>query len=151
MDANDNLGLIFTDALAEVIGTVTGVYLHNEPSEADACFDEITGVMRLCGKKGGVLFISANEPDIRVLCSLMTGLQEEEATKSDIEDALCEFVNMTAGSAKLRLSDPDYAFTLSSPFVIRGKDITITTKNKTPVLSGVLGNGEISVKLKFVG
>jgi len=150
MNAIDNLDVIFPDALAEAIATVTGIHLQCSPSEEDTGFEEITGVMSLSSKKGGILFVSAKESDIRVLCSCMIGVPEEEVTIGDIEDALCEFVNMTAGSAKIRLSDPDFVFTLSSPFIIRGKDISIATKSKTRVISRVLENGEISVKLKFV-
>jgi len=146
----DDLSVIFSDALAEVVATVTGVDLQCVLSEEDDGFEEITGVMSLCSKKGGILFISAKEPDIRVLCSYMIGVPQEKVTGGDIEDALCEFVNMTAGSAKLRLSDPDYMITLSSPFVIKGKDVTIATKTKTHVISRTLRNEEISLKLKFI-
>ena len=143
MEATLNLGLIFSEALAEVIATVTSIYLQCELSDEDTGFEDITGVMSLCSKKGGILFISAKESDIRVLCSCMTGIPEVEVTNEDIEDALCEFVNMTAGSTKLRLSDPDYMFSLSSPFVIKGKDITIATKSKTHVISSVRKRGNI--------
>jgi len=150
VDDYDSLGVIFSEALAEVLASVTSVYLQCVSEEEDSGFEEITGVMALCSKKSGILFVSAKEQDIRALCSFMIGVPKEEVTKEDIEDALCEFVNMTAGSAKIRLSDPDYIFTLTSPFVIHGKDITIATKHRTHVISRVLGNGEISVKLKFV-
>jgi len=150
VDTIDNLGVIFSETLAEVIATVTSIYLHSVPSEEDAGFEEITGVMSLCSKKSGILFISAKEPDIRVLCSRMIGVPETDVTKEDIEDTLCEFVNMTAGNAKIRLSDPDYMFTLSPPFILEGKDMNIVTKSKTHVISIALGNGEISVKLKFI-
>ena len=146
----DDLSVIFSDALAEVIATVTGVDLQCLTSEEDGGFEEITGVMSLCSKKGGILFITTKEQDIRVLCSRMIGVPQEKVTREDIEDAICEFVNMTAGSAKLRLSDRDYMITLSSPFVIKGKDITVATKTKTHVISKHLGNGEISVILKLI-
>ena len=150
MDAEETLGVVFSDALAEVIATVTSVYLQCAPSDDDAGLDDITGVMSLSSKKGGILFITANEADIRELCSCMTGAAVEELTEKDVEDTLCEFVNMTAGNAKLRLSDPDYMFTLSTPFVIKGKDMSIAAKSRTTVISRAFGNGEISLKLKFV-
>ncbi|MCL2514275.1 MAG: chemotaxis protein CheX [Oscillospiraceae bacterium] len=150
MDFIDSLGVIFSDALAEIIATATGVYIDCIPPEIDSGFEELTGVMGLCGKKGGILFISAKKPDIRTLCSCMIGAPESEVTEADIEDALCEFVNMTAGNAKLRISNPDYMFNLSSPFIIRSKDISIAAKNRTRVISKLLGNGDISVKLTFV-
>jgi len=145
-----DLGAIFSEALAEAVSTVTGVYLDCGPPEDDTCFEELTGVMSLRGSKGGVLFISANEPCIWMLCSGMTGVPENELSIKDIEDALCEFVNMTAGSAKLRLSDPDYMFALSTPFIIRGKDVTIATKSSSQAISRVLRNGGIFLKLIFV-
>ena len=151
----DSLGVIFSDALAEVIATVTSVYLRCEPPEKNpdepSGSEEITGMMSLRGNKGGLLFISAKESDMRVLCSYMTGVPESEVTKDDAEDALREFVNMTAGSAKLRISDPDYMFSLSLPVIIKGKEDMVTAaKSKNHTVSRVLGNGEISVRLKFI-
>ena len=151
MSAPDNLGDIFSDALAEAVATVAGVCLERVPIKDDEGLGELTGAMSLCGKKGGILFVSANESAVRFLCSCMTGVAEDEVSRSDVEDALCEFVNMTAGSAKLRISEPDYYFNLSTPFVIRGKDITIMTKNKAKVITRVLGNGELKLWLRFVG
>jgi len=57
---------------------------------------------------------------------------------------------MTAGSAKLRLSDPDYMFSLLQPFVIRGNDVSIVTKKITRVESGTLTDGKISIRFKVV-
>jgi len=150
VNAIENLGVIFTDALAEVIGTVTSVHLQSAQVDEDAGFEELTGVMSLYSKKGGTLFITAKEPAIRFLCSSMTGIPEEEVTGDDIEDTLCEFVNMTAGNAKLRISDPDYIFTLSLPFIVKGKDVTIDSKRKSHMISRILKNEEVSLKIKFV-
>jgi len=150
MDVIEDIGAVFTDALAETVATATGVYIGCIPDKTDAGFFELTGAMSLCSKKGGILFISAKKSDIRALCSRMIGVPETEVIESDIEDALCEFVNMTAGNAKLRLSNPDYMFNLSSPFIIKGKDISIVTKRKTRVISRVLGNGTATVKLTFI-
>ena len=146
----DELGVIFADALAEVVGTMTGAQLVCLPQEDDAGLFDISGAMFLRGETGGMLFISANEPDIRILCSGMIGVAKEEATQQDIEDALCEFVNMTAGNVKLRLSDPEHAFTLSSPFIIRGRDVSVAVKNKKHAVTRIAGDGEVYLKLKFV-
>ena len=151
MNTIDNLGNVFSNALKEAIATTTSIHLDHVSSETgDARFYELTGGMSLCSKRGGMLFITATESDMRVLCSYMTGIAAEEVTKEDAEDTLCEFVNMTAGSAKLRLSDPDYMFNLSTSFIIKGKDIAVAAKRKTNVISIILGNGELSVKLLFI-
>ena len=110
----------------------------------------MVGVMSLNGEKSIIFFISAKEADMRILCSYMTGIPQTELTKNDTEDALCELVNMTAGSTKLRLGGSDYVYSFSVPFVMKGQSMSIVAKNKTRVVSKVLGNGEISLKLKIV-
>jgi len=63
---------------------------------------------------------------------------------------MCEIANMTAGNAKLRLSDTDYAFNLSTPFALMGQNMALTVKTKTYLFSKKIGNNEISLNLKFV-
>jgi len=155
MDIGNELGLIFCESLTEIVSTFSGFSLDVLPSEDSADGNDnnlydITGVMGLNGKKSAVLFLSMNENDIRLLCSYMIGASIDEITKNEIEDALCELVNMTAGSVKLRLSGSEYIFNLSSPFVLRSQNLRIIAKNKTNIISKVIGNGEITIKLRVV-
>ena len=148
--STDRLGTIFADALTEVISTTTGFELEITPSEDKSGFGGMLGLMSLNGKNHGLVFISAEEAVLRVICSFMTGIPKEEVSRADIEDALGELVNMTAGSAKLRFNDTEQLYTLSPPFIIQGGNMSMTTKKRVDVISRVLGNGEISVKLKVV-
>ena len=150
MDIDHKLGFVFTDVLLEVISTSAGCSFEVLSQETDYDFETVTGVMNLNGEKGVMLFVTANEPDMRELCSCMTGVSKDDVTAADIEDALCEIVNMAAGGAKLRLSDTDYSFMISQPFIIRGDNITVLTKKRTHIISRTLGNGEISIKLKLI-
>jgi len=150
MSTLDKLGLVYIEALKEVISTVTGFHLQVGSRESNYDFDDITGVMYLNGKKSGMLFVTAKENDIRILCSNFIGIHLKDVTMEDLEDTMCEFVNMTAGNAKLRLSDTDYMFSLLQPFVIKGKDVSIVTKRITQVESGTLTDGEISISFKVV-
>jgi len=150
MDMDHSLGLVFSDSLIEVISTVSGTALEILSQDKDNGFDDITGMMSLSGNKPGTLFVSANNNDVRMLCSYMIGVPPEEVAQNDIYDTLCEIVNMTAGSVKLRLSDTDYAFSLSQPFVLKGDGMSIIAKDKTHIISRTFGNGRISVKLKVV-
>jgi CheY-specific phosphatase CheX len=143
----DELGSVFTSVLVEVVSTISGFSLEVLPLSRDAGFDEMIGSMNLNGQKSGLLFVSAGEADMRTLCSFMIGVSKDEVTKEDIDDTLCELVNMIAGNAKLRLSNTDYKFTLSTPFVIRGKSMSLITKEKVHVISKIFGNEEISIKL----
>jgi len=150
MDMLDKLSLIYSESLTEVIATVTGIRLLTDYIENDNYFEDITGVMILNGKENGILSVSAKTSDVRVLCSEMTGVPVADVTDDDLDDTMCELVNMTAGSAKLRLSGTRYMFTLTQPFVIKGRDMSVVTKNITNVISSTLSNGEISVKIKAI-
>jgi len=150
MDIYSQLGLLYTNVLTEIIFTVSGFSFDVLDQEQDTEFEDMVGIMSLNGKKNGMLFLSAKEADIRELCSYMIGVNRSEVTNADIEDALRELVNMVAGSAKLRLSSSDYIFNLSPPFVIKGKNISLATKDRMHIISRVLGNGELSVKLKVI-
>ena len=146
----DELSEVFIDSFLEVISTSTGVQLDVISQEIDEHFFDMTATICLSGIKQGILFISADEVSAKDLCSQMTGISKEEVTKDDCFDALCEFANMTAGNAKLRLGNSEFLFTLSSPFIIEGKKMSITTKKKVRVLSTYFGNNEVYIKMKLV-
>ena len=149
----EELGSIFADALLEVISTVSGFSFYGIPSlpEEDSDFDDMIGIMNLTGGKNNIMFfISAREEVMRVLCSYMSGVEQSEISKEDMYDSLCEIVNMTAGNAKLRIGGTDYMFTLSVPFAIKGDNMSIIIKKRMNSFTKVLGNEEVSVKLKIV-
>ncbi|MCL2758716.1 MAG: chemotaxis protein CheX [Treponema sp.] len=146
----EKLSYIFTDALSEVISKMAGFSFGIISSEENNTFDEITAVMSLNGKNHGMLFISANENAMRFICSYMTGIPREEITKDDIEDNLCELVNMTAGNAKLRTNNMEQSYSISSPFILKGDNMIIKTKKRINTISRTLGDGEIAVKLKVI-
>jgi len=150
MDTLDKISEIYIDALSEVITKVTGISFNVSSRQSENSFDEITGAMYLNGKKNGMLFVTAKEPDVRVICSSMIGVPPSDVSKDEIDDTMCELVNMTAGSAKLRLGNTDYMFSLLQPFVIKGRYVSIVTKSITRVESGVLTNGEITVRIKLI-
>jgi len=150
MDMEKELGHIFSDALTWILSTVTGFSPGTLSQDKDTDFDDIMGVMNLNGKKNGLLFVSAKEPAMRLLCSRMTGVPDDEVPAGEAEDLLCELVNMTAGNAKLRLSNTDYAFALTQPIVIKGDKMSLIVKNRTHIISRTIGNKEIAVKLKVV-
>jgi len=146
----DELVVVFIDAFTEVISTSTGVKLDVISSSNESSLEDYNGVISLSGSKPGMLFISAGYDDSVILCSKMTGVLKEEITKDDIIDTLCEFANMTAGNTKLRLGNSEYMYTLSSPFFLEGKDISIITKKKVRVVSTVFGNDAVTIKMKLV-
>ena len=150
MQIFDMLSCVYSDALTEVVSTVAGIRLKVVSRESDKEFNDIIGVMILNGDESGILSVSANKPDARILCANIIGISPADVTEDDMDDTMCELVNMTAGNSKLRLSDSSYMFTLSQPFVIKGKDVSIVTKNITNVIASTLSDGEITVKIKAI-
>jgi CheY-specific phosphatase CheX len=155
----DDLAGVVAVSLAEVLSTCVGIEADIRDlgsgdtvrgsddgiagSSEQPLFSAMTGAMSLIGGKPGMLFVSASEADVTSLCAAMIGVSEGEVTKADAEDSLCEVVNMTAGSAKLRIGG-SHAFTLSSPFVIRGEGVSIATKKRSHVAARALEGGGLS-------
>jgi len=146
----DELCNFFIDALTEVISKMAGLPFNVLSSEPDNTFDGNTAVMSLNGKNHGLLFISANDNTMRIICSSMTGIPNNEVTIDDIEDSLCELVNMTAGNAKLRTNNQEMIYTITPPFIIKGERLSLKTKKRINLISLTLGNSEFSVKLKII-
>jgi CheY-specific phosphatase CheX len=146
----DELGLVFAEALAEIVLKFSGVSLGAISSEQDDSFDAITGLMSLAGENGGTLMVSASEADMRALCSRMTASPIDEVTQEEAADALCELVNMTAGSAQLRLAGMGHAFTLTMPFALRGDSMRLMVKKRAGVAYKFMSDGELSLRLKFM-
>ena len=150
MGINVDVGYIFTNALTEVISTVSGFSLEVLSQEPDNYFDDMIGIMNFHGEINGVLFVSSNAADMRALCSYMIGVPLSEVLEEDVDDALNELTNMTAGNAKIRFGYLENVFHLSPPFVVKGKGMAIGTRKKTRMVSRTLGNGEITVKFKVI-
>ncbi len=148
--ALDKLGFVFADVTIEIVSTIAGFSLAIASSEQDGGFHEMIGAMQLSGKNSGTLFISASERDLRALCSAMTGAAQGEIETGDMDDALCELVNMVAGNAKLRLGNTAYSFNLTTPFLLKGGDISLTTKRRIPIISSTLSSSELSLKVKVI-
>ena len=146
----EELSSIFAGALSEVIVKTTGFSIFIMPLDYETSLDEMTGFMNLNGKNQGLIFITAGVETMRLISSYMTGTKKEDITKSDMEDALGEIVNMTAGFAKLRFGYMEQSYTLSPPFVIQGNNMSITTKKRINIISRVLKNSDIMLKIKLI-
>ena len=146
----DELGSIFVESLIDVIAKISGFSLGVLSTEHDSDFDDNIAIMCLNSSKGGMLFLSAGEPSMKVLSSFSEGVPEDDLAMDDIGDMLCELVNMTAGNAKFLLTDTEYTFALTPPFIMSGKDVSIATKKRVNVISRTVGDEKIQVKLKVI-
>ena len=150
LSALDKLGFIFADVTVEIVSMIAGFSLAIASSEQDGNFLERVGAMQLSGKNSGTLFISAREYDLRAFSSAMIGVPQDEVSGDDMDDALCELVNMVAGNAKLRLGNTAYSFNLTTPFLLKGQDISLTTKKRIPIIARTLTGEELMLKMKVI-
>ncbi len=146
----EELGNVFADALCEIVLKFTDISLKVLSSEPDDSFYGLTGIMNLAGTHGGAVFVSADEEDLRLFCSRMTGTPKESVRQDDMYDAVCELVNMTAGSASPLVGSAGHSYSLTTPVALSGENMRLTAKGRTRVISRLLGDGEISLKLKVI-
>jgi len=146
----EQVGFIFADALAEVISVASGMAFAVLPPEQCTEFDEVIGAMSLPGAKNGMFFISSSREAMREIASFMTGMSHEHIDEDDIHDTMCELVNVTGGNAALRIADPQYKFSASIPFALAGNDVSIVLKKNVQIVSKVLKNRDITLKIQVV-
>jgi len=146
----DQVGRIFTDAMIDVLATSTGLDFTVFSEDADIELNDMVSFLSLFGDNNGMLFISANEKVSLTLCAQMTGTKASDIVKSDIDDALCELTNMIAGNAKLRFNNAGTVYTLSPLFLMRGSNMTVTSKKRVTLVSRTLVCDKMSIKLKVV-
>ena len=146
----DQVGSIFTDAMIDVLATSTGLDFVVSSDDSDIELNDMVSFLSLYGENNGMLFISASEKVSLTLCAQMTGTKASEIIKSDIDDALCELTNMVAGNAKLRFNNAGTVYTLSPLFLVRGSNMSITSKKRVTLVSRQLVCDKMSIKLKVV-
>jgi CheY-specific phosphatase CheX len=144
------LRTVFTDALVEIISKTAGITLAVAEYETDSSLGEVAGLISLNGMGSMTVLLSAKAAAVRRICSFMTGTPEADVTEEELDDTLCELVNITAGNVKLRLGSATGAYTLSPPFTIRGADMRAAVKWRTPGFSVALRNGEVELKLRVI-
>jgi CheY-specific phosphatase CheX len=147
-----NPGQAFANALCKAVATMAGITLNwkEEPFQTEMADngDRIAGVMVLSGNLKSVLILSAAPRAAREIVSYMTGMETSELSDEDLTDSMVELVNMTAGGARARLADSDYAFHLTSPFAITGKGIKLVAKRNTIGYSAKFYLDQIQLSLK---
>ncbi len=150
LSSREMLGYTFADIAVEIVSTVAGITLGIVATEPDPDFYELTAAMQLGGKNSGTLFISAKAPDLRSFCASMIGVPISEVTSEEMNDALGELVNMVAGNAKLRLGNTAYSFNLTTPFLLKGAGVSLSTKKRIPIIARTLEGEGLSFKLKVI-
>jgi len=147
----DDFAAIFAQSLEIVVHKISGFNVHEIQNTHQERSDNMIAMLLLPGQHHKMLFISACEHTMRTLCAYMIGSAPEDFTRDELEDALCEIANMTAGNAKLMLmNDYDNMFSITSPITIRGEALSVNTKKRVPILTRTVGCDGISIHIRII-
>ncbi len=145
-------GDVFTEALYNVVYTMTGFNVEKKISEEEVekkPSRDIVGAMVLAGKKNMVLVVSVNKATASLLVSYMTGMDLTELKEEDLHDGITEFANMVAGSAKVMLTDTVFSYKLTSPFAVVGENIGIISKKSVMQYCQTFCANEVEIKIQI--
>jgi len=148
------LNSVYTEAIMDVISALAGIELKESNdlldlhiSKSSETIHYVMGLMFLKGQHHAVLGITASFHTMRILCSYMLGVSLVKVSYDDVQDAICELVNMTAGSVKTRLRDTEYEALLTTPFAITGVDLNLYIKERVAQIESILLDEETDIRL----
>jgi chemotaxis protein CheX len=116
----------------EVIQTMVGLTatpaqgIENYPQPS--ILQGVTGSISLSGRANGIVYTAYSESLSKHVAEKILG---GSAGDQDISDIVAELTNMITGKLKSPLCDMGYNCALSIPSVMRGDEITVSTKNAT--------------------
>ncbi len=113
----------FVSATLNVLSTMAGIEAKKGTiyiKQDDKMIYDISGVIGIVGKMSGFVAISFPESLALKIVSGFIGEDKTEMSR-DVIDAIGEFVNMIAGSAKRVFADKGQKYEIGIPNVITGK------------------------------
>jgi CheY-specific phosphatase CheX len=89
----------------------------------------LAGCVQITGAWEGAVALHGSATLARQAASIMFGMNPEEATSEEVQDALAELTNITGGNVKTLLPEPCL---LSLPAVVEGNDYTFRVPGSVP-------------------
>ena len=119
---------MFTNEVSEIVSSVwqsldMDIQLIAEPDPQSRSHWELTGCIQITGAWRGALTATCGQKLGRVIAAAMLGMNIDEVSDDDVNDALGEIVNMLGGNVKALLPPPCQ---LSLPSVTSGSQYHLT-------------------------
>jgi CheY-specific phosphatase CheX len=126
------MGVPLSFALVKTFRTMLSMKLESvNPKTAEPFKGEhLVGTVGFSGKAEGQVYLRLNSRDSQSIAARILGLKPEEATPSDVNDAIGEMLNIITGNFQSNLCDAGLSSRLSAPSVTRKTDF------KLPAISG---------------
>ena len=137
------IGIMSTMAMSEI------EFLGDELQNQFLIEQEATGLVRLSGSHDGMMGVATDQTSLRLIVSLMVGLEAEALEREDLLDGIAELANMICGNFKARTRLGEMH--LSSPVAMVGKEFMAEWKTNKPtkVLTFQIGEGTLQVFLSL--
>ncbi|MCC6932048.1 MAG: chemotaxis protein CheX [Deltaproteobacteria bacterium] len=98
-------------------------------------FGDVTGIIGLASETiTGSMVLSFEEKAILTIVGRMLYSEYKEINQ-EVVDAVGELTNMISGGAKGELSEKGYIFSMATPTMVLGKDVSITQLTQEPIIS----------------
>lgn len=148
------LGKCLSNAVENVMSTMAGIAISETgggTGEMVSQCNQITGIMMLLGENNSMITISVDRQTALTIVSYMTGVEVSDLQDNELCDGVAEIVNMISGSAKAMLSESEYYFQITPPFVVVGGEHDIVHKSNVTRLFKRFstGDGDIRLSLYF--
>lgn len=138
MPINKELISPFVDSAISVLKTMAQIdAVASEPSfkEGHLTWGDVTGLIGLTNDSTqGNMSISFDKSCVLKIVSNML-MEQFEQINDDVVDAVGEITNMICGGTKKNLAEIGLSLSMTTPTVITGKDVSVTSMCKTPVIS----------------
>lgn len=142
MEAHDEINALVADIWSSVLG------LSAEPAPASIRVEEarFTGFVHIQGDWQGTVTVDCPVPLANTAAAAMFGMEVEELSKDEIQDALGEITNMTGGGIKSMIPG---SCSLSLPTVIEGTGFKVNVPGTVVVndLTYAAGGSWMSVRV----
>lgn len=147
----DLSSFFFSNALKEIIRTMTGLELTEEKLTTDdlkAFKSQISGVIILSGEKSIMVSLSMTFVTASTLTAFMIGAQQSELSEEDLNDGVSEIANVIGGKIKTKLALGNVHLSILTPFTIKGTDHYITQRNNVLLFIKKFHSSDIEILAK---
>lgn len=123
-------------AVTEVYGTMLGLAVEHVRTDESHCASPsgVTGLVSnvgFAGKINGGLYMNYDDKLACDITEKLIGMKPGSSDDAEVSDVLGEITNMVTGTMKKHTSELGYNGWLSTPLIMRGRDITIESKDAT--------------------
>src|SRR3546814_3847166 len=126
MDMTEDINQLVVDIWSSVLQmSAAPVPPVSRPDEV-----RLTGFVHISGDWEGTITVDCPLPLAASATAMMFGMEVDEVSKADIDDAIGEITNMTGGGIKSMLEG---SCSLSLPTVIEGASFTVTSLGTEPI------------------